>query len=117
MLDLSQSGSVWLRALLHTVALRGSVGEPGASVMLMLQGLEMSRAIPTFPQLHITGRPFMTIRILLNPYNLMGCETFWLQSMRQNNALVYSKITSEIWRAVSLFVSKFSFYSPSQASF
>lgn len=55
MMDLSQSGSIWLRALLCTVALRGSIAEPGASVMLMLQGLEMSRAIPSFPQLHVTG--------------------------------------------------------------
>lgn len=41
--------SVWFHlavALLCTVALRGSIGELGASVMLMLQGLEVSRAIP-----------------------------------------------------------------------
>lgn len=57
MMNASQSGSIWLRALRHTVALRDSVGEQ----RLTLQRLEMSNTIPRFPELHVVGLPFITL--------------------------------------------------------
>lgn len=58
MMNASQSGSIWLRALRHTVALRDSVG---GEQRLTLQRLEMSNTIPRFPELHVVGLPFITL--------------------------------------------------------